>query len=114
MSAQRSIFHATLTVGIFVLSALVAFSTSAEFIKIKLSDGARLWPATWSRKLGSEIRVFQAVSDSPCRYGRLYRVLGLVSPIWGRSRRARSSAVGGIPPYEDRRVDLMGQARAGP
>ena len=42
MSAQRSIFHATLTVGIFVLSALVAFSTSAEFIKIKLSDGAEI------------------------------------------------------------------------
>ena len=40
MSASRSIYPAILTVGVFVFSALVAFSASAEFIKIKVSDGA--------------------------------------------------------------------------
>ena len=40
MSVPRSIFHAILTVGVFVLGALVAFSASAEFVEIKLSDGS--------------------------------------------------------------------------
>ncbi len=40
MSIPRSIFHAILTVGVFVLGALTAFSTSAEFIEIELSGGS--------------------------------------------------------------------------
>ena len=40
MSVPRSIFQAILTVGVFVLGALVAFSASAEFVKIKLPDGS--------------------------------------------------------------------------
>lgn len=40
MSVPRSIFQAILTVGVFVLGALVAFSASAEFVEIKLSDGS--------------------------------------------------------------------------
>ncbi len=40
MSVARSIFPVILTVGVFVLGALVAFSASAEFVEIKLSDGS--------------------------------------------------------------------------
>ena len=40
MSVPRSIFHAVLTLGVFVLGAVVAFSASAEFVEIELSDGA--------------------------------------------------------------------------
>ncbi len=40
MSVSRSIFQAIPTLGVFVLGAVVAFSASAEFIEIDLSDGS--------------------------------------------------------------------------
>jgi len=40
MGVPRSIFHTILTVGVFVLGALVVFSASAEFIELELPDGA--------------------------------------------------------------------------
>ncbi len=39
MSVPRSIFLAILTLGVFVLGAVVAFSASAEFVEIELPDG---------------------------------------------------------------------------
>ena len=40
MSVPRSIFQAILTLGVFVLGAVAAFSASAEFIEIELAGGA--------------------------------------------------------------------------
>lgn len=40
MSVPRLIFQAILTVGVFVVGVVVAFSASAEFIEIERSDGA--------------------------------------------------------------------------